>query len=143
MIKVYAKADNAAELLIYDVIGEDFFGEGVTGTKVKDKLDALGDVDDITVRINSPGGNVWDGLTIFNLLKEHPAQVHVHVDGLAASAASAIAMAGDLITMGEGAMMMIHNPMALAIGDANAMLKTVDMLRKVETQMIGIYARRS
>lgn len=143
MIKVRAQGDAAAEILIYDFIGEDFFGEGVTGKTVKDDLRELGDVTDINVRINSPGGNVWDGLTIFNLLKEHPAQVHVHVDGLAASAASLIAMSGDLITMGEGTFMMIHNPWSLAVGDAADMRKTADMLDKVQSQFIDIYSRRT
>src|SRR5689334_15856520 len=100
-IKVRAESKTVAEVLIYDVIGADFFGEGVTAKSVKADLEALGDVSDINVRINSPGGNVWDGIAIFNLLKQHKAQVHVQVDGIAASAASLVAMAGDLITMGE------------------------------------------
>lgn len=143
MIKVRAQSEKVAEILIYDVIGADFFGEGVTAKKVKAALEALGDVSDINVRINSPGGNVWDGIAIFNLLKEHKAQVHVHVDGLAASAASLIAMAGDLISMGDGSMMMIHNPWTFAYGDAKAMRKTGDILDKITQQFVGIYATRS
>lgn len=142
-IKVRAAGDKSAEVLIFDVIGADFFGEGVTAKRVKQDLDALGEVDDITVRINSPGGNVWDGLAIFNMLKEHPAEVHVQVEGLAASAASFIAMAGDLITMGEGSMMMIHNPATLAWGDGDALRKAADMVDKVEQQTIDIYSRRT
>lgn len=142
-IKVLALGESAAEVLIFDVIGADFFGEGVTAKTIKSDLDALGDVDDITVRVNSPGGNVWDGLSIFNLLKEHKAQIHVQVEGLAASAASLIAMAGDLITMGEGSMMMIHNPMTLAFGDGNEMRKIADVLDKIKGQFVDVYARRS
>ena len=143
MIIVKAKADNAAEILIYDVIGEDFWGEGVSGKGVKKQLDDLGEISDISVRINSPGGNVWDGLTIYNLLKEHPAEVHVHIDGIAASAASFIAMSGDLISMGEGSMMMVHNPWSLAIGEANDLRKAADMLDKVGSQLVDIYTRRT
>lgn len=142
-IKVLAKGDNAAEVLIFDVIGADFFGEGLTAKSVRKELDALGEVEDILVRINSPGGNVWDGIAIFNMLKEHAAQVHVQVEGIAASAASLIAMAGDLITMGEGSMMMIHNPYGLAIGDGNELRKAADMLDKVKSEFVDIYSRRS
>lgn len=143
MITVRAASEKVAEILIYDVIGKDFWGDGVTAARVKQDLDALGDVSDINVRINSPGGNVFDGIAIFNLLKQHKAQVHVQIDGFALSAASLIAMAGDLITMGEGAMMMIHNPWTLAIGDANAMRKTADVLEKITGQFVDIYAARS
>lgn len=143
MIKVRAESKTVAEVLIYDVIGADFFGEGVTAAGVKKELEALGDVSDINVRINSPGGNVWDGIAIHNLLKEHKAQVHVQVDGIAASAASLIAMAGDLITMGEGSMMMIHNPWTLAIGNADELRKTANVIEKVEEQFVGIYSNRS
>ncbi len=143
MITVRAESEKVAEVLIYDVIGADFFGEGVTAAKVKADLDKLGDVSDINVRINSPGGNVWDGIAIFSLLKQHKAQIHVQVDGLAASAASLIAMAGDLITMGEGSMMMIHNPWTLAYGDANAMRKTGEILDKIEGQFVDVYAART
>lgn len=143
MITVRAAAEKVAEILIYDVIGADFFGQGVTAAKVKAELDALGEVSDINVRINSPGGNVWDGIAIFNLLKQHKAQVHVQIDGLAASAASLIAMSGDLITMGEGTLMMIHNPWTLAYGDAKAMRKTGDILDKIEAQFEEVYSARS
>lgn len=143
MIKVRALSSDTAEILIYDFIGEDFFGEGVSAKNVKQQLNDIGDIKDISVRINSPGGNVWDGLSIFNLLKEHPAEVHVQIDGLAASAASFIAMAGDLITMGEGSMMMIHNPWILAMGDADDMRKAAEMLDKVGSQTADMYARRS
>lgn len=143
MIKVRAISAKAAEILIYDVIGTDWFGEGVNAKKIKAALDEIGAVDDITVRINSPGGDVFDGIAIFNLLKQHGAQIHVQVDGYAASAASLIAMAGDLVTMGEGAMMMIHNPWTIAIGDSSAMRKVGDTLDKIGGQFIDIYAARS
>lgn len=143
MIEVKAMENGGAEILIYDFIGSDFFGDGVTAKGIKAELDELGLVSDIVVRINSPGGNVWDGVSIFNLLKNHEAQVHVEIDGLAASAASCIAMAGDLITMNEGSMMMIHNPWMLAMGDAGDMRKAADMLDKITSEFAGIYERRT
>lgn len=142
-IKVQARGEKSAEIMIFDVIGADFFGEGVTAKGVKRDLDALGEVSDIVVRINSPGGNVWDGISIFNMLKAHSAQVHVQIEGLAASAASLIAMSGDLITMGEGAMLMIHNPYCLAIGDGDDMRKAAEMLDKTKSQFVDIYSRRT
>lgn len=143
MIKVRAAGEKKAEILIYDVIGTDWFGEGVNAKRIKAALDEIGAVEDITVRINSPGGDVFDGIAIYNLLEQHSAQIHVQVDGYAASAASLIAMAGDLITMGQGSMMMIHNPWTIAVGDANAMRKVGDTLEKIGGQLVDIYAARS
>lgn len=145
-IKVRALAikAKAAEILVMDVIGEDFWtGGGVTAKRVKEQLDALGEVEEITVRINSPGGNVWDGLAIYNLLKQHSAKVLVFVDALAASAASVIAMAGDKITMGEGAQIMIHNASTFAWGDGDDLRKAADVTDRVNAEMIAIYASRS
>ena len=131
------------ELLIYDFIGAGLFDEGVTATGIKDQLDAMGDVDEITVRVNSPGGDVFDGVAIYNLLKEHPATINVKVDGFAASAASFIAMAGDTVTMGKGSLFMIHNPWTFTFGDAAEMRKQADVLDTVKDQIIEIYQTRS
>ncbi len=139
MIKVLAKGDKRAEITIYDTIGKGFFEEGITAETVLDDLNALGDVTDIDVRINSPGGNVWDGMAIYNLLTSHLAQVHVYIDGLAASIASVIAMAGDKITMGQGAAMMIHSPHALFAGNADEMRNMAETLDTVERGMLDIY----
>lgn len=144
MIKVRAlDAGGTAEILIYDPIGQDFFGDGVVAKGFIEDLDALGDVQSITVRINSPGGVVWDGFAIYNALKDHPAEVHVRVDGLAASIASVIAMSGDTVTMGEGAMLMVHNPWSLAMGDANDLRGAADMLDKVKEGLVHAYAWRT
>jgi ATP-dependent protease ClpP protease subunit len=143
-IRVRAAAAKVAEILVMDRIGENMWdGSGVSATKVKEQLDALGEVDTINVLINSPGGNVWDGLAIFNLLKQHEATINVSVEALAASAASIIAMAGDTIVMREGAMMMIHNPASLAWGGAADMRKVAEMLDAIAGEMAGIYATRS
>jgi ATP-dependent protease ClpP protease subunit len=143
MIKVMARGQKSAEVLIYDPIGADWFGNGVTAKRFRDDLEAMGDVAEITVRINSPGGEVFDGLTIYNTLKEHPAKVTVHVDGLAASIASVIAMAGDRIVMGEGAMFMVHSPWTVAMGNADNMRATADMLDKVEVGLVDAYVSRT
>lgn len=143
MIKVQARENSSAEILIYEPIGADFFGSGLTARRFIADLERLGDVKDILVRINSPGGEVFDGFAIYNALKNHPAQVHVQIDGLAASIASIIAMSGDLITMGDGAMMMIHNPWTIAIGDSDDMRKTADMLDKVSEGLLDAYESRT
>jgi ATP-dependent protease ClpP protease subunit len=143
VIKVQARGDASAEILIYEPIGADFFGSGLTARRFIADLERLGDVKDILVRINSPGGEVFDGFAIYNALKNHPAQVHVQIDGLAASIASIIAMSGDLITMGDGAMMMIHNPWTIAIGDSEDMRKTADMLDKVSEGLLDAYESRT
>ena len=143
MIKIQALASGAAEILIYEPIGQDWFGNGLTARRFIDDLARMGDVKDIVVRINSPGGEVFDGFAIYNALKNHPAQIHVQIDGLAASIASIIAMAGDLVTMGDGAMMMIHNPWTIAMGDSEDMRKTADMLDKVTEGLLDAYESRT
>lgn len=96
----------------------------------------------INLRINSPGGSVFDGLAIYNTLKAHSARVITHIDGIAASIASIIALAGDEVRVGQGAFVMIHDPWALVIGDAAAMRQEADLLDKVAGSLAGIYASR-
>jgi ATP-dependent protease ClpP protease subunit len=97
----------------------------------------------IHVRINSPGGNVFDGSAIYNALRAHPSRIVVHIDGVAASIASIIALAGDEIRIAEGGWYMIHNPFMVAIGDAAEMRKMAELLDKIRAQLAGIYARRT
>lgn len=132
-----------AEIVIFDEIGESFFSEGVTAKTVKDQLEGFGDVDTITVRINSPGGAVFDGLAIYNLLAQSPAKIIVEIDGLAASAASVIAMAGDEIRMAENALMMVHAASGFVMGDADDMREQADLLDKITANLIDIYVSRS
>lgn len=143
MIKVMARGQNAAEVEIYAPIGENWYGDGLTAKRFRDDLKALGNVTDITVRINSPGGEVFDGFSIYNALKEHPAKVRVFIDGLAASIASVIAMSGDEIMMGEGAMVMVHSPWTIALGDSDDMRAAADMLDKIEVGLVDAYAART
>ena len=136
-------AKDDAEIMIYDAIGADFWGDGVTAKGFDKDLKALGSPKKITVRINSGGGDVFDGVAIFNTLARHPARKVVEVDGLAASAASVIAMAGDEIRMGEGAFLMIHNAWGFAMGNAAEMRRTATLLDSVSGQLAEIYARRT
>jgi ATP-dependent protease ClpP protease subunit len=111
---------NSGELTleVYDVIGADFFGNGITVNSVSDALQSAGDFSSVKLRINSPGGDLFQGVAIYNYLRSLGKPINVVVDGLAASAASLIAMAGDKREMGDGAMMMIHNAMMIAMGNA-------------------------
>ncbi len=129
----------AAEVVIYDEIG----AWGVTSKAFVEALKSLGALDAITVRINSGGGDVFDGLAIYNTLRTNPARVTVVVDGLAASIASIIAMAGDEILMPENGWMMIHDPSAFIVGGAGDMEKMAETLRGIKQSLVGIYARRT
>jgi ATP-dependent protease ClpP protease subunit len=136
-IQSKAESDHA-EIMIYDYIG---WG-GVTAADFVAALKAI-TAKTITVRINTPGGDVFDGLAIFNSLKDHGAQIHVKVDGIAASIGSIIAMAGHTITMGESAFMMIHNPWAVSIGNAADLRQMAALLDKIGGSLAGIYAVRA
>lgn len=136
-------AKDDAEIMIYDTIGQDFWGDGVTAKGFDKELKALGGPKKITVRINSGGGDVFDGVAIYNTLARHSARKVVHVDGLAASAASVIAMAGDEIRMGHGTFLMIHNAWSFAIGNAAEMRRAADLLDSVSGQLASIYVQRT
>jgi len=105
----------------------------------KSEMDALGDLKTLNVYINSPGGDVFEGVAIYNMLKRHRAHVNVHVDGLAASIASVIAMAGDSIIMPSNAMMMIHNAWMWTAGNAKDLREAAGMLDKVDTSIRQSY----
>ena len=130
---------SSAEISIYDEIG----GWGVSAKDFMLSLKEIGAVTDITLRLNSPGGSVFDGMAIYNQLAAHKAEVTVYIDGLAASMASVIAMAGDLIVMPENAMMMIHNPWTLTAGDAEELRNNADLLDKIKSNMLGAYSKRT
>ncbi|MBM3114557.1 head maturation protease, ClpP-related [Jeongeupia naejangsanensis] len=135
-----------ATLYLYDCIvatqaEADWWG-GVAADTVAKKIAAI-DAPTIHVRINSPGGDVFGGRAIETALRQHPAQIHVHVDGLAASAASFIAMAGDVIAISPGAFVMIHQAQTLAYGSADALEKTAGLLRKVDATLVDTYVTRT
>jgi ATP-dependent protease ClpP protease subunit len=134
---------NTLTLAFYDAIGEaDMFGNGITPQMVADALAQSG-CSDITLRLNSPGGDAFAGATIFNLLRASKLPINVIVDGMAASAASVVAMAGDTITMNQGSVMMIHEAQGLAFGDAATMVKMADTLKTVTGSLADIYVSRT
>ena len=120
-----------------EISDETWFGDEVTPKLFKSELES-GD-GDITVWINSPGGDVFAAAQIYNMLMDYPHNVTVKIDGLAASAASVIAMAGTEVLMSPVAMMMIHNPATVAIGDAEEMKKAIDMLAEVKESIMNAY----
>ncbi len=136
-IKFTAKK-HAAEIIIYGDIGWD-----VTAKEFSDELKALGDVKEITVRINSFGGDVFDGVAIYSRLIDSGANITVFIDGIAASAASVIAMAGKEIHIAEAGFVMIHDAWTMAMGNAADLIKTAARLEAVSEQIAGIYQRRT
>jgi ATP-dependent Clp protease, protease subunit len=130
-----------AEILIYEDVGG-WFG-GVTAKEFHAELKALGPVETINVRINSYGGEVFEGLTIYRHLAEHGATKVVHVDGIAASIASVIAMAGDEIRVAEAGRMMIHDASGLSWGNAREMREMADRLESMSGSLTDIYAART
>jgi ATP-dependent Clp endopeptidase proteolytic subunit ClpP len=140
--RIVNKADRA-EIWIYETIGDDFWsGGGVTAKKFQEELSGI-KAKLIDLHINSPGGQVFEGITIYNLLKQHEAKITAYVDGLAASIASVIALAGDKVVMAANALFMIHNPSGLVMGQAADMRKMADVLDKIRSTMSGVYAGKS
>ena len=125
-------------LFLNGTIAEDSrFDDDVTPQMFKEELmDGNGN---ITVWINSPGGDCVAAAQIYNMLREYAGKVTVKIDGIAASAASVIAMAGDVVLMSPVSMMMIHNPMTIAIGDSGEMQRAIDMLSSVKDSIINAY----
>lgn len=137
-----AEADGEVDLYLYEEIdGSGYWG--VSADMMRRKLYALRDAKLINLRINSPGGDVFEGVAIYNDLVDASARVRVHVTGLAASAASLIAMAGDEIIMAPGAMMMIHEPWVMAIGGQDDLRQSADLLGEINDAMIEIYSART
>lgn len=141
-ITIQNKGDKKAEVLIYDTIGAGWLG-GISAQDFAKDIKALGDVEEINVRINSEGGNVFDGVTIYNTLVSHKARITVDIDGLAASIASIIAMAGDTVRIAENAMFMIHDPWIVAAGNSADLREQADLLDKVRDQLVLTYKNRS
>jgi ATP-dependent Clp protease protease subunit len=137
-----SKGKSEAEIYIYGDVGDDWFG-GVTAKQFADDLKALGKVDKITLRINSAGGDVFQGLTIYRLLVDHPATIVANIDGLAASIASVIAMAATEINIAESGFLMIHNAWGFAIGNADDMRTMASLLDKTTGSIRDVYVART
>lgn len=135
-----AKSDSAT-ITMYDAIGEDPWSDGgVTAKRVAAALRSIGDRE-VTVSINSPGGDFFEGIAIYNLLREHPHKVTVKVVGLAASAASIIAMAGDEIQVARSGFLMIHNAWAVVIGNRNDLTDAAEVMAGFDDAMADLYAQ--
>lgn len=137
-----AEADDPNTVSVYGVIGEDMWGEGFTAKRMAGALRSIGK-NPVTVNVNSPGGDMFEGLAIYNQLREHPAKVTVKVMGVAASAASVIAMAGDEVLMGTGSVMMIHNAWGLVIGNRHDFADAASVFETFDASMAAIYAART
>lgn len=139
---VKAAADSEATIGIYDVIG-DYWGEGMTATIVSSVLRRIGADKPVTVFINSPGGEVFEGFAIYNLLRAHKGEVTVKVVGMAASAASIIAMAGDRVEVARSGFLMIHNSWNMVVGNRHDMRKAAEDSEQFDAAMVSIYEART
>lgn len=138
-----AAADDPNTITIFDVIGEDWWtGGGFTAKRMSAALRSIGK-NDVTVQINSPGGDMFEGIAIYNLLREHPAKVTVQVMGWAASAASIIAMAGDDVRMGLGTFMMVHNAWGVVVGNRHDMREAATLFDGFDSAIVDIYMSRT
>jgi len=138
-----AKSAKSAEILIYGDIGPVFWGDEVSAADFANTLREVGDVSELNVRINSLGGHVFDGVAIYQQLNVHPAKINVRIDGIAASIASVIAMAGDHIEIAEAGMMMIHDAATMVGGNAEEMRRVANLLDKTSGQIADVYAAKS
>jgi ATP-dependent Clp protease protease subunit len=138
--KWYSISNNAesTEIMIYNEIG----GYGIQASDFVEELNNIKSPT-IKVRLNTPGGDVFDGIAIYNSLKKHPAKVEAHIEGVAASIGSVIALAGDKVFMSKSGHYMIHNVWGAAIGDASEFRKTADRMDKIAESIVGIYADRT
>jgi ATP-dependent Clp protease protease subunit len=139
---ICAAAEDAASISIYEQIGASWDGSGVTASRIGAILRNIG-ARDVTVNVNSPGGDFFEGVAIYNLLRQHKAKVTVQVMGLAASAASVIAMAGDEILMGDGSFLMVHNAWTVAIGNRHDLQAASEQLAPFDAAMAEVYAART
>lgn len=139
---IRAAREGENSISIFDVIGADFWGDGVTASRIAGALRSMNG-GAVTVNINSPGGDMFEGLAIYNLLREYEGKVTVKVLGLAASAASIIAMAGDEVQIGRGAFLMIHNCWVYAMGNRHDLSQIAADMAPFDKAMSDIYQARS
>lgn len=139
--EVKNKTDESADIYLYDEISP--YLPDSNAKDVITQLQALSGVKLLNVRINSPGGSVFEGMAIYNALLRHPGDVHVWIDGVAASIASVIAMAGKVVHMSDNAMFMIHNPSGVVLGTSEDLRKTADVLDQLKDNIINVYQTRT
>lgn len=140
MNKIKQLSENTADLYLYGDIYDSWWDdESNSASNLKDKLEELGNVSEINLHINSLGGDVVEGIAMFNLLKQHPAKINVYIDGFACSIASVVAMAGDTVYMPKNTYMMIHNCWTWAQGNSKDLRKTAEDLDKIMEGSIESY----
>lgn len=135
-------ADGEAEVFIYDVIGASFFDDGITASEFVRELRAL-EADRIHVRVNSPGGNVWEALAIAQALDEHPAEIWTHIDGIGASAASWVGIRSAKTIMAPKSRLFIHDPHSIVLGNAREMRAEADVLDGIGDDIADFYAAKA
>ena len=135
----WVRNDNDERILMLngEISNETWFGDEITPEEFRGELNS--GQGKVTVWINSPGGDCFAAAQIYNMLMEYPGTVDVHIDGIAASAASVIAMAGNHVAISPVGMMMIHNPATVSIGDEREMKKAMEMLSEVKESIINAY----
>jgi len=140
---VAEKQDKISSIDIFDVIGSDFFGDGFTAKRMSAALRSIGEDKDVLVNINSPGGDVFEAATIYNMLAQHKGHVTVNILGLAASAASVIAMAGDTVKISKIGFLMIHNSWSVVMGNKSDLREAADTLEQFDKSILAAYAGRA
>lgn len=135
------ESTNSTEITIYGIIGDSWWEDSVSASDIDNALKSISG--DIVINLNSPGGDAFDGISIFNRLKRHEGKVTINVDGWACSAASVIAMAADELIMGLGSMLMIHEASSLVWGTKGEMRKEADVLEELEEGIIDIYMTKA
>jgi len=134
--------ESAASIDIFDVIGSDYFGEGFTAKRMSAALRSIGEDNDVVVNINSPGGDVFESATIYNLLAQHKGNVTVNILGLAASGAAVIAMAGDVIKISKIGFLMIHNAWSIVMGNKDDLREAADTLEQFDKALLAAFVSR-
>lgn len=140
IFNLYKTGEKKATILLYGVIGDTFSEEGVSEKELAEELLEHGDIDELTVRINSPGGLVTAGIAIYNTLKNHKAKKTVEIDGLCGSIATVIAMCGEKRIMNAGTRFMIHNPLTMAFGGIKELEKSIERLNQIKDDVVEIYS---
>lgn len=138
-VKQEANSNSVDMFIDGEIVTDEWYDSDTSAAGFRDALNASGDVNVINLHINSPGGSVFEGIAIYNMLKQNSAKVNTYVDGLAASIASVIAMSGDTIFMPSNSMLMIHNPWTMAIGNASELRKQADDLDQITKSSISTY----
>ena len=137
-VVVHDEVKKESTLTIYGIIGDSWWDDSTSAADVDEALKEAGS-NDLIVRLNSPGGDVFDGIAIYNRLQNHVGNVKIYVDGWACSAASVISMAADELIMGAGAMIMIHEASTIVWGTKKDFRKEADLLEKIEDGIVDIY----